>query len=164
LQLLYSVRSERLLMQEIDYNLLFRWFVGLNADDEVWDPTVFTKNRERLLEADVAQEFLAQVVAQARVKGLISDEHSTVDGTLLEAWASAKSFQPKDKKSSAPPEDPGNRSVDFHGEKLLRLLIKPGEQKTSDSGKPEVAVLAVGNYAPSAAQRAPFLERLCAVR
>ena len=117
LQMLYSVRSERLLMEEIDYNLLFRWFVGLNADDEVWDATVFTKNRDRLLEAEVANEFLAQVVAQARAKGLTSDEHFTVDGTLLEAWASAKSFQPKDKKPSPPPDDPGNPTVDFHGEK-----------------------------------------------
>ena len=117
LQLLYSVRSERLLMEEIDYNLLFRWFVGLNADDEVWDPTVFTKNRDRLLEAEVAKEFLARVVAQARAKGLTSDEHFSVDGTLLEAWASAKSFQSKDKKPSPPPDDPGNPTVDFHGEK-----------------------------------------------
>src|SRR5487761_1385392 len=117
LQMLYSVRSERLLMEEIDYNLLFRWFVGLNADDEGWDATVFTKNRDRLLEADVAKEFLAQVVAQARVKGLTSDEHFSMDGTLLEAWASAKSFQPKDTKQSPPPDDPGNPSVDFHGEK-----------------------------------------------
>ena len=104
-------------MEEIDYNLLFRWFVGLNADDEAWDATVFTKNRDRLLEADVAKEFLAQVVAQARSKGLTSDEHFSVDGTLLEAWASAKSFQSKDKKQSPPPDDPGNPSVDFHGEK-----------------------------------------------
>ena len=96
LQMLYSIRSERLLMEEMDYNLLFRWFVGLNADDEVWDATTFTKNRDRLLEADVAQEFLARVVAQARGKGLTSDEHFTVDGTLLEAWASLKSFCPKD--------------------------------------------------------------------
>jgi len=92
LQMLYSIRSERLLMEEMDYNLLFRWFVGLNADDDVWDATVFTKNRDRLLEADIATEFLARVVEQARAKGLTSDEHFTVDGTLLEAWASAKSF------------------------------------------------------------------------
>ena len=117
LQLLYSVRSERLLMEEMDYNILFRWFVGLNLDDAVWDATVFTKNRDRLLEAEVAKEFLARVVAQAREKGWTSDEHFTVDGTLLEAWASAKSFQPKDKKSGPPPEDPGNPTVDFHGEK-----------------------------------------------
>jgi len=117
LQMLYSIRSERLLMEEMDYNLLFRWFVGLNADDEVWDPTVFTKNRDRLLEADVAQEFLARVVEQARAKGLTSDEHFTVDGTLLEAWASTKSFQPKNEKPSCLPDDPGNPTVNFRGER-----------------------------------------------
>ena len=102
LQMLYSIRSERLLMEEMDYNnLLFRWFVGLNADDEVWDATVFTKNRDRLLEADIAKEFLARVVEQAGAKGLTSDEHFTVDGTLLEAWASAKSFQPKEGETVA---------------------------------------------------------------
>jgi transposase len=116
LQMLYSIRSERLLMEELDYNLLFRWFVGLNADDEVWDATVFTKNRDRLLEADVAKEFLTQVVEQARGRGLTSDEHFTVDGTLLEAWAGAKSFQPKDKKQT-PPDDPGNPTVNFRGER-----------------------------------------------
>ena len=118
LQMLYSVRSERLLMEEMDYNILFRWFVGLNLDDEVWDATTFTKNRDRLLEAEVAKEFLARVVGQAREKGWTSDEHFTVDGTLLEAWASAKSFQPKEKeKKSSPPDDSGNPTVDFHGEK-----------------------------------------------
>ena len=116
LQMLYSIRSERLLMEEIDYNLLFRWFVGLNADDEVWDATTFTKNRDRLLEADVAQEFLGCVVEQARGKGLTSDEHFTVDGTLLEAWASQKSFQRKEGKPTAPPDDPGNPTVNFRGE------------------------------------------------
>jgi transposase len=117
LQMLYSIRSERLLMEEMDYNLLFRWFVGLNADDAVWDATVFTKNRDRLLQADVAKLFLAQVVAQAGERGLTSDEHFTVDGTLLEAWASLKSFQPKAEKKTPPPDDPGNPTVNFHGEK-----------------------------------------------
>jgi transposase len=117
LQMLYSVRSERLLMEEMDYNILFRWFVGLNMDDEVWDATVFTKNRDRLLEAELAKKFLARVVAQARDKGWTSDEHFTVDDTLLEAWASLKSFQRKDKEDASPPEDPGNPTVDFHGEK-----------------------------------------------
>src|SRR5258708_609774 len=117
LQLFYSVRSERLLMEEMDYNILFRWFVGLNLDDAVWDATVFTKNRNRLLEAEVAKEFLARVVERAREQGWISDEHFTVDGTLVEAWASVKSFQPKDKKGSPPPDDPGNPTVNFHGEK-----------------------------------------------
>jgi transposase len=114
LQMLYSVRSERLLMEEIDYSILFRWFVGLNLDDAVWDATTFTKNRDRLLEAAVAKEFLAQVVERARGAWLMSDEHFTVDGTLLEAWASLKSFRPKDSKQD-PPEDPGNPTVDFHG-------------------------------------------------
>ncbi len=113
LQMLYSVRSERLLMEEMDYNILFRWFVGLNLDDPVWDATVFTKNRDRLLEAEVAKEFLARVVGQAREKGWTSDEHFTVDGTLLEAWASVKSFQPKDQKNAPPPDDPGNPTVNF---------------------------------------------------
>jgi transposase len=116
LQMLYSVRSERLLMEEIDYSILFRWFVGLNLDERVWDATSFTKNRDRLLEAAVAKEFLAQVVERAGAAGLVSNEHFTVDGTLLEAWASLKSFQAKD-KPGAPPGDPGNPTVDFHGEK-----------------------------------------------
>jgi len=116
LQMLYSVRSERLLMEEMDYNILFRWFVGLNLDDPVWDATVFTKNRDRLLEGEVAKEFLARVVGQAREKGWTSDEHFSVDGTLLEAWASVKSFQPKDKKNWPPPDDPGNPTVNFRGE------------------------------------------------
>ena len=102
-------------MEEIDYSILFRWFVGLNLDDAVWDATTFTKNRDRLLEAAVAKEFLAQVVERARGARLISDEHFTVDGTLLEAWASLKSFRPKDSKQD-PPEDPGNPTVDFHGQ------------------------------------------------
>jgi transposase len=109
LQMLYSIRSERLLMEEMDYNLLFRWFVGLNADEEVWDATTFTKNRDRLLEAEVAKEFLALVIEQARDKGLTSDEHFTVDGTLLEAWASAKSFKPKQEKPLPPPDDSDTR-------------------------------------------------------
>jgi len=116
LQMLYSVRSERLLTEEIDYNILFRWFVGLNLDDEVWDATVFTKNRNRLLEAEVAKDFLALVVEQAREQGWASDEHFSVDGSLLEAWASAKSFQRKNQKGSPPPEDPGNPTVDYRGE------------------------------------------------
>jgi transposase len=116
IQMLYSVRSERLLMEEIDYSMLFRWFVGMNLDESVWDVTVFTKNRDRLLEGDVAREFLCEVVEQARNKNLTSDEHFTVDGTLIEAWASLKSFQRKDQKNK-PPEDPGNPTVNFHGEK-----------------------------------------------
>lgn len=116
LQMLYSVRSERLLMEEIDYSILFRWFIGLNLDEEVWDATTFTKNRDRLLEADVAKQFLAEVVELARAQGLVSDEHFSVDGTLLEAWASLKSYQRKEGKQ-VPPDDPGNPTVNFHGEK-----------------------------------------------
>jgi transposase len=115
IQMLYSVRSERLLMEEIDYSVLFRWFVGMNLDEPVWDVTVFTKNRDRLLDGDVARDFLCEVVTQAREKNLTSDEHFTVDGTLIEAWASLKSFQRKDQKNP-PPDDPGNPSIDFHGE------------------------------------------------
>ena len=117
LQMLYSIRSGRLLMEEMNYNLLFRWFVGLNADDEVWDASVFTKNCDRLLEAEAEKEFLSRVVKQVRKKGLTSDEHFTVDGTLLEAWASLKSFQPKEAKATPPPGDPGNPTVNFRGEK-----------------------------------------------
>ena len=95
LQVLYTVRCERLLLEQLDYNLLVRWFVGLNMDDPVWDPTVFSKNRERLLKGAVAQAFFEQVLKLARQKDLLSDEHFTVDGTLIEAWAGQKSFQKK---------------------------------------------------------------------
>ena len=117
LQVLYTVRSEQLLMEELNYNLLFRWFVGLNMDDPVWHPTTFTKNRDRLLAGDVAAAFFDAVRAQARAAGLLSDEHFTVDGTQLEAWASLKSFQQRDAKPGEPPDDPGNPTVNFHGER-----------------------------------------------
>ncbi len=108
LQIFYSIRSERLLMEQLDYNLLFRWFVGLEMDEPIWTPTVFTKNRDRLLNQEVARSFFRRVVDRAQ--GLMSDEHFTVDGTLIEAWASQKSFQPKDQD----PPDGGGR--DFHGQ------------------------------------------------
>jgi transposase len=117
LQVLYTVRSERLLIEQLQYNLLFRWFVGLNLDEEVWVPTVFSKNRDRLLAGDVAQRFLAGVLQQARAGNLLSDEHFTVDGTLIEAWASQKSFRPKNENDPPPADDPGNPTVNFHGEK-----------------------------------------------
>ncbi len=118
LQVLYTVRSERLLMEQLDYNLLFRWFVGLNMDDPIWDPTVFSKNRERLLAGAVAQAFFEQVLAQARERGLLSDDHFTVDGTLIEAWAGQKSFKPREAPPpSQPPDDPSNPSLDFRGER-----------------------------------------------
>src|SRR5712692_2089874 len=115
LQALYTVRSERMLMEQLDYNLLFRWFVGLNMDDGIWDVTVFTKNRERLLDGDIAEAFFQAVLQQARERNLLSNEHFTVDGTLLEAWASLKSYQRKDAKNGVPPDDPSNATVDFHG-------------------------------------------------
>ena len=114
LQILYTIRSERMLMEQLDYNLLFRWFVGLNMDDRVWDATVFSKNRDRMLQSEVARLFFQAVVEQARLMGLMSDEHFSVDGTLIEAWASQKSFQRKDDKDSGC--DSGNSGVDFHGE------------------------------------------------
>src|SRR5205823_7205984 len=118
LQVLYTIRSERLLMEELDYNLLFRWFVGLNMDDPVWDATVYSKNRERLLKGDVAKAFFDEVLRIAREHDLLSDEHFTVDGTLIEAWASQKSFKKKSETEGAPPpDDPGNPTVNFRGEK-----------------------------------------------
>jgi transposase len=117
LQLLYSIRSERLLMEQLEYNLLFRWFVGMNMDEAVWVPTVFSKNRDRLLAGEIAAKFFAQVLDQARANDLLSDEHFSVDGTLIEAWASQKSFQRKDERQAPPPDDPGNPTVNFHGEK-----------------------------------------------
>jgi transposase len=121
LQVLYSVRSERMLMEQLDYNLLFRWFVGLNMDDAIWDATVFSKNRQRLLAGDIAQAFFEAVLKQARRGDLLSDEHFTVDGTLLEAWAGQKSFRRIDDDKEPPAatgEDGGsNPTVNFHGEK-----------------------------------------------
>ncbi len=112
LQVLYTIRSERMLMEQLDYNLLFRWFVGLNMDDAVWDATVFTKNRDRVLGGEVAEVFFQEVLAEARRRGLLSDEHFTVDGTLIEAWASHKSFKPKDHDDTGEGGG-GNPSVDF---------------------------------------------------
>ena len=109
LQAFYSVRSELQLMEQLDYNLLFRWFVGLSVDAEVWDVTVFTKNRERLIEGDIARKFMAEVLNQGSVKTLLSDDHFSVDGTLIEAWASMKSFRPKD--GSGEPPAPGRNSL-----------------------------------------------------
>ena len=116
LQAFYSVRSERQLMEQLDYNLLFRWFVGLGVDDPVWVPTVFTKNRDRLLDADVATKFMAAVLAHREVKPLLSNDHFSVDGTLVEAWASLKSFRAKD-GSDEPPGPGRNGERDFQGEK-----------------------------------------------
>ena len=116
LQAFYSVRSEKQLIEQLEYNLLFRWFVGLSLDGVVWDVTVFTKNRERLIAGDIAAQFMAAVLNQERVKALLSDDHFSVDGTLIEAWASMKSFRPKD-GSGQPPAPGRNGERDFHGEK-----------------------------------------------
>lgn len=116
LQVLYSIRSERMLMEQLEYNLLFRWFVGLEMDDRVWDVTVFTKNRNRLLDGEIAETFFQAVLDEARDAGLLSDEHFTVDGTMIEAWAGQKSFRPKgedgDGSGGARPSE-----RDFHGER-----------------------------------------------
>ena len=114
LQALYTIRSERQLIEQLDYNLLFRWFVGLGIDDRVWVPTTFTKNRDRLLDGDIAAAFFEAVLIHAETARLLSDEHFTVDGSLLEAWASHKSFRPRDQD---PPSDGGsNPTVNFHGQ------------------------------------------------
>jgi transposase len=117
LQAFYSIRSERLLIEQLDYNLLFRWFVGLGIDDPVWHPTAFTTNRDRLLAGEVAARFLAAVLNHARLRQLLSREHFSVDGTLIAAWASMKSFRPKDEGAEPPPTGGRNGSRDFHGER-----------------------------------------------
>jgi len=137
LQLLYSIRSERLLMEELDYSVLYRWFVGLSLDDPVWDATTFTKNRERLLDGDIATAFFNEVLAAIEAEGLLSDEHFTVDGTLLEAWASHKSFRPRG-TAGKPPDNPKNPTVSFHGQRRLNDT----HQSTTD---PDARLFKKGN-------------------
>jgi transposase len=117
LQAFYSIRSERQLMERLEYDLLFRWFVGLGVDDAAWDHSTFSKNRDRLLEGDIAAKLLSAVLAQPRVKRLLSSEHFSVDGTLIEAWASMKSFKPKDGSGEPPANGGRNAAADFHGQK-----------------------------------------------
>ena len=117
LQAFYSIRSERQLMERLEFDLLFRWFVGLGVDDPAWDHSTFSKNRDRLLEGDVAAKLLCAVLAQPRVKRLLSTEHFSVDGTLIEAWASMKSFRPKDGSDEPPSEGGRNAETDFRGER-----------------------------------------------
>src|SRR3989338_760868 len=139
LQVLYSVRSERQLMERLDYDLLFRWFVGLEVDDPIWDVTVFTKNRDRLLAGDIAQRFFAAVLAEAKRRQLLSAEHFTVDGTLVQAWAGQKSFQRRGRRRRpGGDEDPGNPTVDFHGEQRSNAT----HQSTTD---PEARLARKGN-------------------
>jgi transposase len=142
LQALYTIRSERQLIEQIDYNLLFRWFVGLNMDDAVWSATTFSKNRDRLLAGDVAQAFFQQVREAAEAAGLLSAEHFTVDGTLLEAYASLKSFQPKDGPPDPSDDDPGNPTVNFHGQRRSNQT----HQSTTD---PDSRLFRKGNGQPS---------------
>jgi transposase len=117
LQVLYTIRSERQLMEHLDYNILYRWFVGLGLDDPVWDATTFTKNRDRLFRGEIDRAFFDEILAEAQHRGFLSNEHFTVDGTLLEAWAGLKSFKPKGGSDEPPPDDPGNPTVNFHGQK-----------------------------------------------
>ena len=133
LQVLYGIRSERLLFEQIDFNFLYRWFVGLKSDDKIWDETVFSKNRERLLNGEIADKLFNRVIELANRKKLISNDHFTVDGTLVEAWASLKSFQKKDSTEDRKDDgDPGNPSVDFHGEKRSN---KTHQSKTDPGAK-----------------------------
>lgn len=141
LQAFYSVRSERQLMEQIDYNLLFRWFVGLGIDDPVWDHSTFSKNRDRLLDADVAAKFLEAVLRHAKVKRFLSDDHFSVDGTLVEAWASLKSFRAKD-GSDEPPSPGRNGERDFHGEKRANDT----HESTTD---PDAKLFRKGNGQPA---------------
>ena len=116
LQVLYTIRSERLLVEQLKYNLLFRWFVGLSVDESVWDHSTFSKNRDRFLEADIARELFENIIEQARVTGLLSDEHFSVDGTLIQAWASHRSFRPKDDSDDPPGGGRRNTPRDYRGE------------------------------------------------
>src|ERR1700680_3097528 len=137
LMALYTVRSERLLCEQLDYNFLFRWFLDLEADEASFDHSTFSRNRQRLLAHEVAGEFFRAVVEQARGLKLLSDEHFTVDGTLVEAWASLKSFKRKEAGPSEPPDDPGNATVNFHGERRSNVT----HQSTTD---PEVQLAKKG--------------------
>jgi transposase len=139
LQIFYSVRSEQLLMEQLDYNLLFRWFVGLGIDDRVWVPETFSVNRDRLMQGDVAKAFFALVLAEARSRNLLSDDHFTVDGTLLEAWASQKSYRPIDEPPDSKPRG-RNPEVDFRGEKRSNAT----HRSTTD---PDARQLKKGNTA-----------------
>ena len=145
LQVFYSIRSERQLIEQLDYNLLFRWFVGLSPDDPIWDATVFTKNRERLQEGDVLQKFMIKLLEHEKVKPLLSDEHFSVDGTLIEAWASHKSFKPKRTKN-------GDDGSNFHGQVRRTTRIKarqtpkPSSTARRTGGRPSSATWAMRSW------------------
>jgi len=149
LQAFYTVRSERLLMEQLDYNLLFRWFVGLEMDDPVWDATVFSKNRDRLLDGDIARRFLAAVLNRPELRQLLSDEHFSVDGTLIEAWASMKSFVPKDGGDEPPAGAGRNAERDFHGERRsndTHASTTDPEARLARKGKGKEAKLAYAGH------------------
>ena len=131
-QILFSIRSERQLMEQLQYNLLFRWFVGLSIDEPVWVPTVFTKNRDRLLNTEISRKLLAAILAHEKVAPLLSDDHFSVDGTLVEAWASFKSFKPKPPASEAPPPDGRSAAT-------ARDAQRTGRQSGRDGGDGETA-------------------------
>ena len=135
LMALYTVRSERLFCEQLDYNLLFRWFLDMDAAEPSFDHSSFSRNRARLLEHDVAREFFTRVVAQARAMQLLSDEHFTVDGTLVEAWASLKSFKRKDREPSPPPDNPGNPTVNFHGERRSNATHQSNHRPRGEAGE-----------------------------
>jgi len=148
----YTVRSERLFCEQLDYNILFRWFLDMNMEEPSFDHSTFSKNRERLIAHEVAKEFFLTVVAQARATGLMSDEHFTVDGTLIEAWASLKSFRKKDEKPGdrPPPDDPGNPTVDFHKEKRSNATHESTtdpDAKLARKGKGKEAKLSYSQHA-----------------
>ena len=152
LMALYTVRSERMFCEQLDYNILFRWFLDMNMEEPSFDHSTFSKNRGRLIAHDVAKEFFLTIVAQARAAGLMSDEHFTVDGTLIEAWASIKSFRKKDEKPGdrPPPDDPGNPTVDFHKEKrsnATHASTTDPDAKLARKGKGKEAKLSYSQHA-----------------
>jgi len=143
LQILYSIRSERLLCEQLDYNLLFRWFVGLSIDEPIWDHSTFTKNRDRLIEAKVARKLLRRIVRKARAAHLLSNEHFSVDGTLIESWAAVKSMRRRDGKDE-PPGPGRNPTVNWHGEKRsneTHVSLKDPQAKLYCKGKGQTAKL-----------------------
>src|SRR4051812_15718042 len=146
----YSVRSERLFCEQLDYNLMFRWFLDMSMVEDAFDHSTFSLNRERLLKHDVASRFFAAVVEEARSAGLMSDDHFTVDGTLIDAWASMKSFQRKDQRKKKPPDDPGNPSVNFKGEKRsneTHALTTDPESELARKGPGQASRLAYSGHA-----------------
>ena len=145
LQIFYTIRSERMLVEQLDYNLLFRWFIGLSMDEAIWDHSSYSKNRDRILQTDIAVMFLRAICRQAEEAGLLSDDHFTVDGSLIESWASLKSFRPKDQEPPESTKGGRNPEVDFHGEKRVNdthASITDPEARLYKKGKGKEAKLA----------------------